>query len=55
MGHCNIEEKENKLNLYGSNKLPYRTNYNEIENKISKNDKNEKNDYENIKNKVLKN
>ena len=41
MGHCNIEEKENKLNIYGSNKLPYRTNYNEIENKISKNDKND--------------
>ena len=39
MGICNIEEKENKLSLYGSNKYPYRTNYNENEHKISKNDK----------------
>ena len=58
MGHCNIEEKENKLYLYGSNKLPYGNITNNIQVKTSNNNKNDlkikNNDYEKIKSKVMK-
>ena len=41
MGYCNIEEKENKINLYGSNKLPYGNINNNIQVKTSNNKKND--------------
>ena len=62
MGHCKIEIENTKLlnNTYGNKKQPYGHINTEIENKTSKNNKNDEkitknNDYENIKNKVLKN
>jgi hypothetical protein len=58
MGYCNIEEKENKLNLYGSNKLPYGNVNNNIQVKTSNNNKNDlkikNNDYEKVRSKVMK-
>ena len=64
MGHCKIEiEIENTKtdnSTYGNIKLPHGTKNTEFENKTSKNNKNDEqitknNDYENIKNKVMKN
>ena len=62
MGHCKIEIENTKTNnnTYGNIKQPYGTKNTEIENKTSKNNKNDEkitknNDYENIKNKVMKN
>ena len=62
MGHCKIEIENTKTDnsSYGSIKTPYGTKNTEIENKTSKNNKNDEkitknNDYENIKNKVMKN
>jgi hypothetical protein len=62
MGHCKIEIENIKLSnsSYGNKKEPYGHINTEIENKISKNNKNDEkisknNDYENIKNKVIKN
>ena len=62
MGHCKIEIENTKTNnsTYGNIKLPNGTKNTEIENKTSKNNKNDEkitknNDYENIKNKVMKN
>jgi hypothetical protein len=62
MGHCNIEIEKTKTNnsSYGNKKQPYGNINTEIENKTSKNNKNDEkitknNDYENIKNKVMKN
>ena len=62
MGHCYVEIENTKTNngSYGNKKQPYGNINTEIENKTSKNNKNDEkitknNDYENIKNKVMKN
>jgi hypothetical protein len=61
MGHCKIEMENTKLSnsSYGNKKQPYRNINSENENKSSKNIKidekiSKNNDYENIKNKVIK-
>ena len=61
MGHCNIEIENTKTDnsSHGNKKLPYGNINTEIENKTSKNNKNDEtifknSDYENIKNKVMK-
>ena len=60
MGHCKIEIEKTKINngSYGNINIPYGTKNTEIENKTSKNNRNDEqiaknNDYENIKNKVM--
>ena len=58
MGHCYVEIENTKTNnTYGNKKIPYGTKNTENENKTSKNDEkvNKNSDYENIKNKVMKN
>ena len=61
LGHCKIEIENTKTynSLHGNKKRPYGNINTEIENKTSKNNKNDEtitknSDYENIKNKVLK-
>ena len=58
-GKYTEEIKDTKFCSYGNKKQPYGNINTEIENKTSKNNKNDEkitknNDYENIKNKVLK-
>ena len=59
MGHCDMEMVETKDNLDGTKNEPYGKIHCEIENKTSNNNKtdakiNKNNDYESIKNKVIK-